>query len=288
MHPEMGEKLSILASVLKALNPEGADRMLETIEKTFGRVQEIMSGAEPVEVSDAPAAPEPRQAAGGGATFSLDITIETSVSVSAAVAELRENGFTVETAEIEATQRIHLHIEFGAPQQTQKSDPIVLDLEGDGVDLSGVEDGKEFDINADGKVDRTGFVRGDDAFLALDRNGNGTIDDGAELFGDQHGAANGFDELARFDDNADGRIDVADSIYNKLRLLFDVDGDGTVRNDETRSLAEEGIASIDLNYDASRETDDRNGNTLAQRSSYSREDGSHGQALDAWIAYRTA
>ena len=59
------------------------------------------------------------------------------------------------------------------------------------------------DLDADGRMDSISVPTGDDALLALDRNGNGRIDDGRELFGDQHGAANGFAELARFDDNGD-------------------------------------------------------------------------------------
>ncbi len=290
MDARVGQELSILASVLKALNPDAADRMLETIEETFGRVQQMMGGSpQSAPTPDSPPPPDAPQsnAQGSGVAFSLDITIETSVSVSAAIAELRDNGFTVETVEMEATQRIQIHIEFGAQNQ-KKSDPIVLDLAGDGVNLTGVEDGKAFDIDADGKVDQTGFVQGDDAFLALDRNGNGTIDNGSELFGDQNGAENGWAELTKYDLNGDQRIDASDSIYQNLRLLVDADGDGNVRNDELRTLAEEGIASIDLNYDADWSRDDANGNTLAQRSSYTRTDGSSAQALDAWIAYRSA
>lgn len=82
-----------------------------------------------------------------------------------------------------------------------------------------------FDLDADGRMDSISVPTGDDALLALDRNGNGRIDDGRELFGDQHGAVNGFAELARFDDNGNGRIDAADAVFDQLRLLrFDAQG----------------------------------------------------------------
>ena len=62
-------------------------------------------------------------------------------------------------------------------------------------------------------------MTGGDAFLAIDRNGNGSIDDGTELFGDQNGAAHGFAELAKFDSNHDGVINAQDDDFDKLLPL---------------------------------------------------------------------
>jgi hypothetical protein len=118
--------------------------------------------------------------------------------------------------------------------------PIVLDLKGDGIDLGPGGVGVNFDLNADGKADFVQWMRpgGDDAFLAMDANGNGIVDDGSELFGNgttmvlEGGkAVNGFVGLAQYDlpelgGNNDGVITSADGIWPKLRVWSDHDADG--------------------------------------------------------------
>ena len=98
-------------------------------------------------------------------------------------------------------------------------------------------------------------------------------------------AVDGFAELARHDQNADGIIDARDSVFDTLRLLHDVNGDGQVGRDELSTLAEAGIQSLDLrHYTDAR--DDQHGNTIAQRSSFTRADGTTSALADAWLAYR--
>ncbi len=106
-------------------------------------------------------------------------------------------------------QQRELQLNVTANPQPQKTDPLVLDLAGNGFSTRGLDDAVRFDLDADGRTDRISAPSGDDALLALDRNNNGRIDDGRELFGDQNGAANGFAELGKYDDNGDGRIDAA-------------------------------------------------------------------------------
>lgn len=97
------------------------------------------------------------------------------------------------------------------PNPTEPYSPIIVNTSG-GYLLSGANDPVLFDIDGDGQLNRIGWTsrEGDDAFLALDRNGNGFIDDGTELFGNATrlrsglAAANGFDALAEFDENGDG------------------------------------------------------------------------------------
>lgn len=129
-------------------------------------------------------------------------------------------------------------------EEIQQADPLALDLNGDGLQTSGVDNGILFDINGDGSKEQTSFVSGGDAFLAYDRNGNGVIDSGKELFGDNNGFAHGFSELTSYDDNKDGKINAADAIYDKLKLLS-VDKDG---NQQLSSLHDFGISSISVNY----------------------------------------
>ncbi|RED53824.1 hypothetical protein [Aestuariispira insulae] len=143
-------------------------------------------------------------------------------------------------------QRVEINIEYYAMDITGKirpetimQDPLVFDMDGNGIDTLPLEDGVLFDLNADGSKEKSAWISANDAFLAYDRNGNGRIDHGGELFGDQHGARDGLAELARFDDNQDGVIDSQDAIFDKLKLSF---GDGRVDN-----LSDSGIVRITLN-----------------------------------------
>ena len=169
-----------------------------------------------------------------------------------------------------------------APPPVQKSDPLALDLDGNGLQTTGVEQGLAFDIDGDGVTDHTSFVTGGDAFLALDRDGNGTIDSGRELFGDQHGAANGFLELGGYDDNLDRRIDTHDAVYSDLRLLR-IDDDG---RQLLLSLADAGVRSIDLNYRNTQQALN-NYDSITQIASFERDDGSTGTAGDLVLGFRS-
>ncbi|MCF8482620.1 MAG: hypothetical protein K9H25_19525 [Rhodospirillum sp.] len=147
-----------------------------------------------------------------------------------------------------------------------ESDPLVLDLDGNGFDLeSGATGDKSFDMDGDGTEERTSWVAGEDAFLAMDRNGDGAITSGQELFGDQHGAQDGFAELSKLDSNADGAIDAQDKDWGSL-LLLKADG-------STQSLGEAGITRINL--DAIVPMDNRVGNAgrLTGLSTFERNDG---------------
>ncbi len=165
----------------------------------------------------------------------------------------------------------------------QQSDPIVLDLDGDGIELTSYAQGARFDITGTGKQVTTGFVTGGDAFLAMDRNANGRIDNGAELFGDQNGAANGFEELRRLDTNRDGRINRLDAEYDGL-LLWRDDGDGQTEAGELIGLAEAGIEEISLGYRNVSQVA-AGGNRIAQIASFLRNDGARGTAADAILNF---
>ncbi len=169
-----------------------------------------------------------------------------------------------------------------ASKDIEQKDPIVLDLDGDGIELTSLENGVEFDLDGDGAKERTATATGGDGFLVLDRNGNGAIDNGTELFGDQNGAANGFEELKKFDSNRDGVIDAKDTIFEELKVFVDGNQDGVSQSNELSSLSDLGIASINLNFQDVQERAS-GGNSIAQRSYFTRTDGSQGAAVDALL-----
>ncbi len=121
---------------------------------------------------------------------------------------------------------------FNAPAPHQ--DPLVLDLDGDGLELSALAGSNTFfDLDNNDFAERTAWVSADDAFLALDRDSNGTIDNGSELFGDAtpiNGgteiAADGFSALSDLDSNADGVIDANDAQFADLRVWQDLNQNG--------------------------------------------------------------
>ncbi len=161
-------------------------------------------------------------------------------------------------------------------------DPLVLDMNGDGLNLKGADEGVDFDMDGDGESTRMGFIRGDDALLFVDTHGDGVVHDGRQLFGNTDGHANGFEKLRGYDDNGDGVIDKNDAIYDQLRLWVETTEDGVSEADETMSLAEAGIASISVGYDNVRE-DDGTGNLIGQKGEFTRDDGSSGLAADVWF-----
>ena len=153
--------------------------------------------------------------------------------------------------------------------------PLVFDLDGDGMELTSNEDGTVFDLDGDGKKDKTAWTKSgqgfDDAFLVLDRDGNGSIDSGKELFGDQHGAANGYEELAKLDSNKDGKIDANDTAYTELKLWADMDGDGESDEGELKTLAEMGVTSISTQYTGKLgQKHDEHGNDISLESTFTR------------------
>jgi len=148
------------------------------------------------------------------------------------------------------------------PGDTGDCEPLVLDLTSDGFHLTDTAHGVIFDIRADGHPLRLPWTADSrNGFLVLDRNGNGLVDDGSELFGNatpqpQSPHPNGFTALAQYDWNGDGIIDDRDRIYSLLRIWIDANHDGICQPEEMHTLPELGIFSISLDYSFSGRTDE--------------------------------
>jgi hypothetical protein len=145
-----------------------------------------------------------------------------------------------------------LKTQFNQAEVTKS--PIVLDLDGNGVTTTSVLDGTHFDLDGNGFAEQTGWVGHGDGLLVWDRNGNGEIDDGSELFGNYTkltsgaNAANGFEALAEMDTNHDGQVNALDTNANQLRVWRDDDADGITDAGELLTLQEAGVSSLATGY----------------------------------------
>ena len=171
--------------------------------------------------------------------------------------------------------------------------PIVIDVSGNGVNLTDAEHGVVFDISGNGRSKHLAWTvpDSDDAWLVLDRNGNGTIDNGSELFGNftpqptppAGSERNGFLALAEYDKtinggNNDSVITSQDSVFRSLRLWQDVNHNGISEPSELKSLSSVGLMSIELDYKAAQKFDEY-GNSFRYRAKV--KDG-QGAQLGRW------
>lgn len=167
-------------------------------------------------------------------------------------------------------------------EQNRRIDPLVFDLGGDGITTVSLEESNAFfDLDNNGFAEKTSWVGAKEGLLAYDKNGDGIINGGNELFGDRtlmkDGktlASSGFTALAEYDDNKDGKIDSTDAIYTLLRIWQDSDGDGIASAGELKQLVDLGIVSIGLSYSNNGVTDGAN-NIQVRTGMFTLADGSY-------------
>ena len=193
---------------------------------------------------------------------------------------------------------VYVECDFGDPSVIEdhiccNASPILVDVAGDGFALTDAAGGVVFNLSHEGTTTRTSWTRAgsDDSWLALDRNGNGVIDDGRELFGNFAAqptppagqGRNGFLALAEFDKpanggNGDGEITSQDAVFASLRLWRDANHNGSSEAGELHALQALGLKSIDLDYKESGRVD-RHGNQFRYRAKVS---DAQGTQLGRW------
>lgn len=182
--------------------------------------------------------------------------------------------------------------QFGTAEQTYS--PLILDLDSlNGVETLSKTAGIHFDHDGNKFAEQTGWVGKNDGLLVWDKNGNGQLDNGAELFGNntvlKNGskADNGFTALADLDSNKDGKVDANDAASRQLRVFKDANSNGVVDAGELLTLAQAGVKSLNTGYTTQSVTD-ANGNQHLQAGSFTTTAGQNRAMDDVWFAVDTA
>ena len=176
-----------------------------------------------------------------GFSQSLEVSISGTIVASDGTQKQLDINIGISQSFVQNLQISRPNATQNIPQGVNKKivDPLVIDYEGNGTELSDTK--MRFDLDSDGTPDQIATLKKGSGFLALDKNGDGKINDGNELFGTKSG--DGFKDLSVYDSNGDGKIDKDDPIYDKLRI-WTPDGNG---EGKLVGLGEKGVGVIYLN-----------------------------------------
>ena len=217
----------------------------------------------------------------GGNALIHDYSLDLSTGQGTAGITVFKQGGRGKSAGVDTgvAQYVNLALYAGFGSGLPGYDPLVLDLDGDGFEVTAREYSQVyFDFESTGFAKQTGWVGGDDALLTRDVNGNGIIDDGSELFGNR--SQSGFAELGSLDSNSDGLINSSDAEFGSLRIWRDLNQDGVSQANELMTLADAGIASISLAAVESPEGTEVRNNVVARTAQFTRTDGTTGAVGD--------
>lgn len=169
--------------------------------------------------------------------------------------------------------------------------PVVLDLNGDGVDLVSLAASTVFfDVDGDGVKDRTGWAGSNDGFLVYDANGNGIVDNGSEISFQRFvaGAASDLEGLAFFDSDRNRQLDADDASFTRFFVWRDANQNGITDAGELVSLSAAGISAISLSGSRTDVANPGTENVIFATADFTRSDGTTGQTGDVFVAFEKA
>jgi hypothetical protein len=270
LDPKLARELQALREFIARFDPAAAKQF----DQILAKIADCWDGAVNADQAAVDPAQDPAQA-GVVRRERIEIAVEQTVAqVEIALAD----GTTISAQVVQQTLSVNVEAQLG------QSDPLVLDLNGNGIfDTTTPYDGHRFDLLGNGQAVRAATIAYGDGLLALDRNNNGRIDDGSELFGDQNGAPDGFAELRRYDSNRDGVLDVGDLIYQHLQVFRDVNRNGLTDAGELTGLQAAGVAKLLLQ--ATEVAEKTNGNDVVQTATFVRTDGTTGRLGELRLNY---
>lgn len=212
--------------------------------RTSGKSDNLM--AQMFDIYTSSKNPDISSFAGGGQNLVTETKRVSSSLVEAETVQVQAGGY-VQTEDgrsisfgvtLNMSRAFASQVNIETTQQVVMTDPLVINM--DNLPAGTRDITFQFDIDCDGKMDEISMLREGSGFLALDKNGDGKINDGSELFGTKSG--NGFSDLAVYDEDGNGWIDENDEIFSKLRI-WSKDKDG---NDVLKTLKEADVGAIYL------------------------------------------